>query len=83
MELKKFFEQFSPKGDEEFLLVESGSKSRGFNVKDFPKALANYTALICEKQREMCRASFIDAVGWDDFMADFIVQAPQPKIDEL
>ena len=53
MQLNEFMQKFSHVGDEEFI-SEDGSKTIGFNIKDFPKALQNYTDVICKLQRDIC-----------------------------
>ena len=87
MELKEFMLKFSPYGDEEFLL-EGGSKSRGFNVKDFPKALQNFADKVCELQRKEC-ASHAEtkvekcySIGGGYFVVDedTILNAPMPEL---
>ena len=54
----------------------------------FDDALANYTDLICEKQREMCAATYIDfdreVDCFDCDTAAYVIEsATQPKIYDL
>ena len=85
MELKEFMQKFSPIGDEEFI-SEDGSKTRGFNIKNFPKALQNYTDVICELRRVSCSNAYLDYNGDDccvDTVSDVIYDAKQPNMEEI
>ena len=56
-----------------------------FNCNYFPEALANYTDLICERQRKNCIEAYRDntMLYFRGEYEDVILNAPQPKIDEL
>ena len=79
MELHDFLKKFLPDHITDLVIREYGYEPEGF-YRYFHKALANYTDLICEKQREDCFENFM--VG-DIALKTAILNAPQPKIDEL
>ena len=50
--------------------------------KMFPIAIANYTDLVCENQRELCAQAYEKSCGVFSAHED-VSNAPQPKTDEL
>ena len=91
MELRDFLEKFLPdyctKYQEYRYTISDrkrmpdGSKhSWLFAAHFFPEALDNYTARICEKQREKCFENFM--VG-DIALKTAILNTPQPNPNEL
>ena len=101
MELHDFIEKFSGKNFLNALkMFRNGYESTGraLSADDYKEclldggfelALANYTDLICEKQREECALSInsVECFGWIETETTKVIEcirnAPQPKIDEL
>ena len=54
-----------------------------FNCSHFESALANYTALICKRQRYNCHDHFCYNEDGYAFETHAIIYAPQPYPDEL
>ena len=82
MELKEFMQKFSPIGDEEFI-SEDGSKTRGFNIKNFPKALQNYTDVICKLQRDICAEQMTHYYPHDGKLFEALTHTNQPSMEDI
>jgi len=56
-----------------------------FIKKGFPKALRNYTDIVCERQRNICLNRFIeyDCICGDGDYEEAILYAEHPIIEEL
>ena len=80
MKLHDFLEKFLPGGVKMPHFMETSEMKLMWLYRNFPEALDNYTAQICKKQREKCFENFM--VG-DIALKTAILNAPQPKIDEL
>ena len=83
MELHEFLETFLPDYDKK--VSEEMEENFGmcalesFAKKHFPEALANFAKRICEKQRKNCAR----ATAFDHRFANGIINAEQPKIEEV
>ena len=90
MEYKEFIRKFVPDCENRLYKWSSTGGENNFCALVFSEALANYTALICEKQREECAQAYFD-YDEDNYdgsfdmenVSDAIANAPQPKIDDL
>ena len=83
MEYKEFIKKFVPDCENRLYKWDAtrGSDDK-FCSLVFSEALDNFADRICKKQQEMCKERY-STVEFDDFMADYIAQAPQPKTNEL
>ena len=85
MELKEFLKKFLPDYDKK---IEEARDSVActwslFYETHFPEALQNFADKICERQREKCAREWQFA-GKDEITCfDRILNANQPKIEEL
>jgi hypothetical protein len=87
MQLNKFLEKFLPEyeqkleeqRDKTHILSNEGIITMVLPELYLPEALQNFADRICEKQRENCLQSCLHG----DYLPDYIVNAEQPKIDEL
>ena len=85
MELHEFLEKFLPDYDAKFdIAYENRHKTenagRDFKDKHFPEALANYTNLICKKQRIYAIKAFFEQGGNMPMEVPYI---EQPKTEEI
>jgi hypothetical protein len=92
MQLNEFLEKFS-NNDAEIALAKAvlarlrEDEGVYYDLETlFKHALQNFTDKICEKQRENClQEARIEYVDWEECVIDkdYILDAEQPKIDEL
>ena len=92
MELNEFVLKFLPNADAR-MKKDKASYFRDNPIKweieglekfcrfNFAEALNNFTNKICERQRELCARHHDDA--FETCVFDAILNAPQPKIDDL
>jgi len=98
MELREFLEKYLPdykqkwvvymeKKYPSFVIYENDfiKFSIDFIIDIFPEALQNFADRICKKQRENCNDSFdrVNCDGFDEIAYSAILNAEQPKIEEI
>ena len=89
MKLKEFLEKFCEiqKIDKKFFGmfndVHSGLVQLDLFKKYFPEAMQNLADKICKKQRENCYNAFPDKLGDWLLNRNLILNAEQPKIEDL
>jgi hypothetical protein len=83
MKLQEFLEKYSEFTETEKKFndnsVHSGLVQLSIFKKHFPEALQDFAYKICQQQRDNCAA----ATGFDSRFSNGILNAEQPKIDEL
>jgi hypothetical protein len=85
MELKDFIERFAGKK----LIINGETETYDvvcYFKDNFPEALENFVHRICEKQRKICADYYSDNIPYEhneNWMHNGILEAEQPKIDEL
>jgi len=98
MELNEFLEKFLPDYESKKIIVmfdlaykfPLNDHQRAFLIlsmftKYFTEIIQNFADKLCEKQREICAESFIEAplMLLEEYCYNGILNAKQPKIDEL
>jgi hypothetical protein len=86
MELIQFMEKFLPNCEERYKETETIGQYLYFYHRNFPEALEIFVDKICEEQREICRNYYNNNQSYEtheNYIANLIAEAEQPKIEEL
>ena len=95
MKLKEFLEKFSPDYEAKYAaefkvnirgMLPQSHKVLMFYEKHFPEALQNFADKICYEQCKHCAEVYNENLGYtqpDNSLYNAMVEAKQPKIDEL